>query len=420
MDALQLSRRGFLKIGTGGVLGYCLGDHIFPLFAEEGGKRAAAKACIVLWMAGGPSQIDTFDPKPGRPTGGSFKAIETAVRGLSFSEHFPLLAKEANRLGIIRTMTAKEGNHQRASYLLHTGYPPQGTVIHPSLGSTISADLGKPDFDLPNCVSIGGPTAGAGFLGANHNPYVVSNPNKPPDNLQPQYGLGAGRTDDRLKLLEFQDGEFARSHDGPESDGHKAIYRKAADLMKSPLVKAFDLSQEKPEVRDRYGRNNFGQGCIMARRLVESGVKYVEVSLGGWDTHKENFEQIKKLSSVVDPAFSTLLQDMSASGLLRETVVVWMGEFGRTPKINENDGRDHFPKAWTVLLAGGGIGGGRIVGETNEDGTGIKSRPVTVPDLFATLASQLGLNPAAVKVTPQGRPVTLVDNSGTAIKELVD
>jgi hypothetical protein len=419
MNPCDVNRREFLKTGFGGLVGAIVASRWDArLLAGDAILRRKAKACILLWMAGGPSQIDTFDPKPGTDNGGPFKPIETAVSGIRVSEHLPKVAQQAKHLAIVRSMTTKEGNHDRATYLMHTGYSPQATVRHASLGAIVAAEVGDPNFDLPSFISIGGPSGDGGYLGPRYNPFVIQNPTKPPDNLHPPGGLDAGDLDRRMKLLEGQEKEFTTSRGSPQSEAHKEIYLKAQRMMKSPLAKAFDVSQEKQALRDEYGTNTFGTGCLMARRLVEVGARFVEVSLGGWDTHRDNFEAVKARCGILDPGMAALLKDLDSRGMLEETMVIWMGDFGRTPKINANAGRDHFPRAWSVVLAGGGVKGGQVIGATDATGMEVKERPVRTGDLFATIASAFGLEYTKERITPEGRPITMVEKDAKIVKEL--
>jgi uncharacterized protein (DUF1501 family) len=221
-----------------------------------------------------------------------------------------------------------------------------------------------------------------------------------------------------MKLLKAQEDDFEKDHPSDEVTRHKTAYDKADRLMHTPLLEAFDLSKEKPELVQAYGDSQFGKGCLLARRLVERGVACVEVSLGGWDTHQDNFNRVAQNCKALDPGMGTLIKDLNDKGLLKNTLVLWMGEFGRTPKINPNNGRDHFPKAWSLALAGGGIQGGRVIGSTDKDGLEVKERPVTVPDLFATIYAALGVDSKKKNVSPLGRPIQLADN-GVAVKELL-
>jgi hypothetical protein len=368
-------------------------------------------------MSGGPSQLDTFDPKPGTLNGGPFKAIPTSAKGVMLSEHLPLLAEGAHHLSIIRSMVTREGNHERARYLLHTGYPPTGSVRHPTFGSIASHYLGDDGFELPNCVNINSPTFTSGFLKAEHDPFVVSDPMKPIEDLKYPQQMDTRRFRQRLLMLKDLEGDFLKKRVNRSTEAHQAIYKKADKLINSRHAKAFDLSDEPMALRVAYGMNRFGQGCLMARRLVESGVKFVEISLDGWDTHQNNFEQVKALLNMVDPAFSTLVRDLAERDLLDQTIVLWLGEFGRTPQINNNDGRDHFPNGWSAVLAGGGIRSGQVIGTTNADGTNVAERPVSVPDLFASLCFALGIDYNSQNYSREGRPIRVVDN-GSVIKEL--
>ena len=414
----EASRRNFLKFGMSSFLGLIAMQHLQSSAFSEVGKIAShAKHCIVLFMEGGPSQLDTFDPKPDTPNGGPLKAISTSVKGIQFSEHLPLMAEQAHHLSVIRSMVSREGNHERARYLLHTGYAPTGSVKHPTLGSITSHYLDDDDFELPNCININSPTFTGGFLGAKHDPFVVNDPMKPIDDLKYPSQMDSRRLSQRLKMLSDLEKSFLAKRSGRSTEAHQAIYKKADKLINSPHTKAFELSEEPVAVREAYGMNRFGQGCLMARRLVEAGVKFAEVSLGGWDTHDDNFNRTQRLLEVVDPAFSMLIKDLADRELLDKTIVLWLGEFGRTPTINNNEGRDHFPRGWNAVLAGGGIRGGQTIGETSEDGTQVADRPVSVPDLFASLCFALDINYNSENYSRGGRPIRVVNN-GSVVKEL--
>ncbi len=413
-----LSRRGFIKVGLGGLIGMLFADWLAqPLQGQVRTKKA--KSVILLWMNGGPSQIDTFDPKPNSVNGGIFKPIKTNVPEVQFTELLPQLAEHADKLAVIRSMVSRETNHQRAQYLLHTGYLPQGTVVHPSFGAIVAKEIGDENFDLPNFVSIRGPSFGAGFLGSIYNPLVVTNLSQPVENLLPPQYVTPERIERRLVLLRYLEGKFSELAKQENQNRHLVAYNKAVRLMRSPLTKAFNIAEEPESVKQAYGDNDFGRGCLLARRLVEAGVRFVEVYLDGWDTHQDNFNRTQKLCSVLDPAFATLLKDLKERNLLDSTLVLWMGEFGRTPRINPNEGRDHWAQGFSVVLAGGGIKGGQVIGATNEDGTQVVHRPVTVPDLFATLCHSLGIDPNKRYYTPNGRPVTITDK-GKIVSELVN
>ncbi len=410
-------RRDFLRtLGAGamGVAASALAPVSFPemlaLQAEELRKREMA--CILLWMAGGPSQFETFDPKPGTENGGETKVIDTAVPGIKIAQGWEKTARAMNDIAIIRSMTNKEGNHQRASYQLHTGYPPTATVKHPHIGCSAANERSDPKFDLPHLVSIGGPTIGAGFLGVGLEPFVIQNAERPPENAQPRVAVGRYRR--RLGLLDkLESAGFQKVGGSDRVKDHRSLYHQTARMVLSPRMKSFDLEDESPQLRDAYGRTAFGQGCLLARRLVEAGVSFIEVRSNGWDTHVQVNEKVGGLAAQVDPAFSTLIEDLKRRGMLDKTLVIWMGEFGRTPKINPNAGRDHFPRVFNVALAGGGVKGGQVIGASSADGTAVKDRPVSVPDLMASFCHALKVDASKELMTPVGRPIKVVDGGKT-------
>ena len=407
-----VSRRGFLRgvgLGAGAAaFGGLTFNDLMAVRAEELRKRQMA--CILLWMGGGPSQFDTFDPKPDHANGGGLKPIQTSAPGVRIAPGWDRTAKVMSEVALIRSMTNKEGNHQRATYQLHTGYAPSGTVKHPNFGCVVGNELGDPKFDLPHVVSIGGATTGAGILGTSFEPFVVANPERPPTNVELPRAVGADRFRRRLGLL------HALEHSGFELTGgadrvkdHSALYKQTAGMILSPRMRAFDLDDEPPAVRSAYGQTAFGNGCLLARRLVQAGVTFVEVRSNGWDTHQQVHDRVGKLAGEVDPGFGSLVADLKERGLLERTLVVWMGEFGRTPKINPNAGRDHFPRVFNVALAGGGVKGGQVVGESSADGTEVKDAPVAVNDLLKSVCHALKIDPAKENMSPLGRPIKVVD-----------
>ena len=328
------------------------------------------------------------------------------------------MAKMMGDAAIIRSMTSKEGSHPRASYLLHTGYLPTASVKYPSIGSLVASELADPKSQLPSFVRIGGRggnSSGAGFLGVQFDPFDVQNPSSPPTNTQPASDVA--RYQRRLALLDRLQADFARESPDVVAD-HKKLYDRAARMVLSSDMKAFDLSQESAKVRESYGEGQFAAGCLLARRLVEAGVTFVEVTSNGWDTHDDNFARSKRLSGEVDQPFAQLLRDLKARGMLGKTLVVWMGEFGRTPRINPRGGRDHYPRAFNAVLAGGGIRGGQVIGETDSGGNAVEKRPVTVPDLFQTICTSLVIDPAKENLSGIGRPIKIVDG-GEPVKELL-
>jgi uncharacterized protein (DUF1501 family) len=412
-------RRTFLGIGASAVFGSLVAKWLAPTSALAADKpKAPAQACILLWLNGGPSHIDTFDPKPGRATGGPFKAIRARAPGMLLSEHLPHLAERGDRIALVRSMSSKEGNHNRAQYFVHTGYAPNPTVVHPSLGGWASARLASANVELPAFVSLGGPSFGAGFLGVQHGPFVVQKAGAPPADVALPAGVDATRFERRRAALDAMEERFQRQTGDAKIEGRRQVYAEAVRLMQSPKLDAFDVSAESAATKAVYGDTDFGRGCLVARRLVERGVKFVEVVLDGWDTHKDDFERTKKLMATLDPALSALLDDLGARGLARSTLVACMGEFGRTPHINPNDGRDHWPGAWSAVLAGAGIRGGVVHGATDEDGAKVTGPTTGVPDLLATMASVLGLDPSHTEMTPVGRPLSVTDD-GTPIRAVL-
>jgi hypothetical protein len=407
-----ISRRGFLGLIGAGAAGLGWLDCL-TLHAEK--VRMAHRACILLWMAGGPSQFETFDPKPGADSQGPTRAIPSAVPGIAVAEHWRKTAGVTKDLAILRSLTSKEGNHGRATYLLHTGYPPSGGTVHPGFGSIVARELGQADFDLPNFVSIRGQSVGPSFLGVKYAPFVVLDPNRLPDNLTaPVQGKRLHR---RLDLLKELEGEFAQSGAADQVHDHQTLYQQTAQMVLSPRVKAFNLEAEPAKLRSLYGRTPFGQGCLLARRLVEAGVPFVEVELPGWDTHGNELATLKKHIPPVDQGLAALVTDLKVRGLLDNTLVVWMGEFGRMPHINLTGGRDHFPTAFNAVLAGGGVKGGQIIGATNKVGREVVQRPITVPDLFCTFCQSLGIDPRHENESNVGRPLQIVEG-GAVVKEV--
>ncbi len=411
-----LGRRGFLRsvgLGAAGLAGVSFTD-LMALKADE--LRKHQMSCILLWMAGGPSQMETWDPKPDHANGGGTKVIDTSVAGIKIANGWEKTAQVMNEIALIRSMTNKEGNHERATYQMHTGYAPSGTVKHPSFGCVTANELGDPKFDLPHIVSIGGNSVGAGMLGVALEPFVVQDATKAPSNVIPP--VGQHRFSRRLGLMHaLEQGAFEKTGGADRVKDHTALYRQTAGMVLSPRMKAFDLDQEDPKLRAAYGSSPFGQGCLLARRLVQAGVTFIEVRSGGWDTHQQNNEKVGKNAEQVDPGFATLISDLKQRGMLEKTLVIWMGEFGRTPKINPNAGRDHFPRVFNVALAGGGIKGGQVIGESSADGTEVKDHPVAVNDLLTSFCHSLKINPAKENMSPLGRPIKIVEG-GKLVKEL--
>jgi hypothetical protein len=441
----RLSRREWLKMSAAGVAVGSTSGWLEAMAADTAASKERKGSCILLWMTGGPSQTDTFDMKPDHANGGEFKPIETSVPGINISEHLPNLAKQMQHMVPIRSMQSKEGDHERATFYLRTGYRPQGPVHYPTLGSLISNELGDTQSELPNFVSISpfrvfSPGAySPGFLGPQYAPVVIGEyrfgqqnaaeyeKSLKVENMQRPSHVEAAQADARLSLLSEMETSFGNARPGLIAQSHQTAYQQAVRMMRSDAVKAFELDEEPAKLRDEYGRNQFGQSCLLARRLVERGVPFVEVSLNsvdgrqffGWDTHGDNFNQVKALSGVLDPGWGTLLKDLKDRGLLETTTIVWMGEFGRTPNINGSKGRDHFPAAWSTVVCGGGIKGGQVVGKTNESGMSVADRPVSVPDLLATVVKSLGIDPNKQNMSNVGRPIRIADPEGKPIEEIL-
>jgi hypothetical protein len=424
-------------LAAAGVLGSSTSGWLEALAADASRNPQRKQSCILLWMSGGPSQLDTFDLKPEHPHGGPFKPIKTSVPGIQISEHFPQIAGLANHLAIVRSMTSKEGDHGRATYFLRTGYLPQGPVRYPSLGALVSNELGEHDAELPNFVSVApfrviNPSAfGAGFLGPSRAPLIVGESRFMPfpqgqndaagalkvQDLAPSADVSRKQVDARVEILQQVQREFLAGHPDVSASSHQYAYERAVRLMKSAAAKAFDVDEEKAVVRDAYGRNLFGQGCLLARRLVERRVPFVEVTLNGWDTHSDNANTVRRLSETVDAAWAALMTDLKERGLLETTLIVWMGEFGRTPKFGRPDGRDHWPNSFSAVLAGGGIRGGQVIGDTGPDGAAIRERPVTVPEFLATICQALGIDHQKQNTSNVGRPIRIVAPGTRAVRE---
>lgn len=420
----EVNRRGLLQLGLGGYLGMSLlGSDL--LRADEGtdtGKRmpgkGQAKHCIVLYMAGGMSQTDTFDPKPGTLNAGPLKAIKTSAKGVQFSEYLPGLAEQANKLAVLRSMSTREGAHDRARYLLHTGYAISGTVKHPDLGALIAQATHDEAFDMPAYVHINGSPIGPGFIGVEHAPFTVANAKQPVANLGYPKKVDGRRWGRRRKLLVAIEKRFKKDHPGGETEGHTKVYSKADRLMHSAQVKAFNLAEEPKLLRTAYGDNAFGQGCLMARRLVQAGVKAVEVQLGGWDTHEDNFTKNKRNCEMLDAGFATLMRDLADKGLLKKTLVLLVTEFGRTPTVNKKEGRDHWAKGWSVVMGGASIKGGQALGSTNKDGSKVAETPIAAQDMMASVMHALGVDTTKLNYTREGRPLRVVDKAGKVLPEL--
>lgn len=441
-----MTRREILRCAGLGLVGQSASGWL-PVFADQVATDPRRRRhCVLLWMSGGPSQTDTFDMKPEHANGGEFEEIATAVPGLRLCEHLPKLAEQADRLAIVRGLSTTEGDHGRGTFLMRTGHRPGGPIRYPAIGASLSKALGAADVELPNYVSILpyqsiNPAAfGPGFLGPAHAPTTVGvaqGYEAPGDSeeearfaelgvdyLHRAPGVDAAQGDARLELWRHLQTGFLARRGGGAATAHHTVYRRAVRMMQSKAAAAFDLSGEPDEVREAYGAGRFGQGCLMARRLIEQGVPFVEVTLGGfeagalgWDTHANNFPTVRSLCRQLDAGWGTLMRELDERGLLESTTILWMGEFGRTPAINNRAGRDHWPDSWSCVLAGGGIRGGQAYGRTSADGTEVEEGKVDVGDVLATLCQALGVDPATQNFTAQDRPIRIAE--GTPIAEVL-
>jgi uncharacterized protein (DUF1501 family) len=413
-----MSRRHFLSHMAGAAaLAAPATAFTNSILANATDMRKRHKAAILLWMGGGPSTMDIWDLKPGAATGGPFKQIATSADGVAISEHMPLMAKQMHHMAIVRSMSTREADHMRGRYYMHTGYVPNPNVEHPGYGSVIAHELVSqvPDLEIPPFVSVGGGSVGPGFLGMTWAPFVVDS-NGNVRNLD--MGIDPARLQQRMAMLETIEKKFIGEKRGGSADDHMKVLDKTVKLMTSQQMSAFKVAQEPKDEQDKYGTTGFGKGCLMARRLVEMGVPFVEVDLGGWDNHANIFTtlQNQKLPEL-DKAMSALVSDLADRGMLEDTVVMWMGEFSRTPNINGGGGRDHWARSWSVVVGGGGFKRGVAVGETSSDGKEVVSEPYTSQDLMASTLKALGISLETTFTAKNGRPMKIA-NSGKVIKEL--
>jgi hypothetical protein len=370
----------------------------------------------LFWNGGGMSHIDTWDPKPGRETQGEFEPIETSVPGIQISEIFPQLAKQMHHCSLIRSIAGTQGAHGRATYHLQTSYLPAGNLVHPGVGSVAVHELPKMG-DLPAYISISGQAPKASYLGQRCEAYYVTQPGDKDPYLSFPEGIVETRGNKRLELLAKYNKRFAGDSTDLRLSASETSIQEAVKLMRSPALEAFELSKLPQATIDRYGDTPFGRGALLAKRLVEKGVRFIQVNRGGFDTHGNNFPAMRTHGEVMDPALASLVEDLAATGKLETTLIMMISEFGRTPRINDNAGRDHWPNVFSCFLAGGGIRGGNVIGSSDEDGAKPKDRPVQVPDLHATICHSLGINPEKEVMTQLQRPMKLVDN-GKPVQEL--
>lgn len=421
----EWSRRRFME-GTAktflgvGALGITSRSHavLGPNLGIEP-RAAAAKHIIYLYMGGGMTHLDTFDTKPGHENQGQTKTIKTNVPGIGMSEYLPSLAQRADKLAIVNSLTSTAGAHQQANYLMHTSYEERATIKHPGIGAWALKYKDRMNPNLPGSVFIGGNSrinGGGGFFEPEYEPLAINDPAAGLKNSKIR-GMNQEAFDRRLEVAGKFDQEFHQRYDVKQVRAYTQMYDDAVRIMQSSDLAAFDLRQEDEMTRERYGDNAFGQGCLLARRLIEHDVRAVEVSYGGWDMHNNVFISAPERCAVLDQGMAALLDDLERRGKLEDTLVVLTTEFGRTPRINQNAGRDHYPKAFSSVLAGGGIQGGQKYGKTDEGAENVIENPVKIADFNATIAHALGLPLDQVLYSPSKRPFT-VAHKGKPVLDL--
>ncbi len=414
----HLSRRSWMKglLTTAGGMAVANWGALFHSQTIAADVKRSGKRCIMLYMEGGASQTDTFDMKPGRPTGGAFRPMQTNVPGIQVCEFLPNVARHADKLAIIRSMRTQSVDHGIGGYHMHTCYPSSQRFPHPEIGAMIAKYCENPESDLPSFVKIGSTSGiyGSGYLGPTYEPFVVGEDGRLPPFANP--AVPAEVQDRRGELLNFTEQRFAEQRPGEPFASHRTAELRTIRLMRAR--KAFDVGAEWEKVKDRYGDSKFGRGCFTAMKLVEAGVSFVEIGQYGYDTHIDNFPISKANFSILDPAWGSLMDDLTQRGLLQDTLIVWTSEFGRTPAINNRAGRDHFGRAWTVVLAGGGIKGGQHYGASDRDGFEVQDNPVSEGDYFATIYKTLGINHRA-KHYLGSRPIWATPEGSKPIKELL-
>jgi len=425
----DMSRRHFMRhLATGAATIPAL-EFIGHLQANAAELQKRNKACILMWMGGGPPTIDIWDLKPGSKNAGEFKPVGTKG-DLQISELLPKTAMAMDNLSVVRSMSTREADHGRGRYYMHTAFVPNPTVTHPTFGSVVSYELGQKRkwLEIPAFVAIGGNPGSPGYLGMTNAPFAVDSNGQIRNSSMK--GTTRDRLGQRLAMLNVVEDNFIRTGRGDAPQAHKDVYHKAVNLMTSKQMAAFNFNQEKPEVLQKYtstgsttgmmrrGGGQFGRGLLMARRLVETGVPFVEVSNGGWDMHNGVFTSLRNKLPEQDAGISALVGDLKERGMLNDVVLVWMGEFGRTPRINGNTGRDHWANSWSVMIGGGGLKGGIAIGQTGPDGDTVVGKSYQPGDVWATVAQALGIPVNTVHKSKRGRPMKLA-NGGTPIKELI-
>lgn len=420
------TRRSFMTAAAKACLGVSVlampsivraADEQVAAAAKGAGK---AKSVIYLYMAGGMSHIDTWDPKPGTEGAGEFDPIKTSAPGVMIGEHLPLMAKQMDQCALIRSLNSKVGEHQRANYMMHTSYLPLGTARHPGLGPWVLRLAGRTNANLPGSVIVGrgGLGSGSGFLGTEYEPLLIGKAQDGLANINRPGMITEEQFEQRMSLLDKLDADFRKTYQTRGVQGYNEFYAEARRMMHSTDVEAFNLAKEDDATREKYGSDPFGQGCLLARRLVQHGVRFVEVALGGWDTHADNFDRVEELCNKLDKGMAALIADLRERGLLESTLVVLTSEFGRTPRINadRNNGRDHHPKAFSGILAGGGVKGGQVWGKSDKAGNQVDSDGVSIPDFNSTIAYALGVDHEKKLKAKDGRPFTLGNEGKPLVK----
>ncbi len=425
----DFTRRDALKLATGLGVSFLLPGLELRAAERRGDERP--RSLITLWMAGGPSQLETWDPHPESKHGGPTRAISTTIPDLQIAHHLPQMAEQMHNLSVIRSLVSKEGDHERGTYFVQTGYRPETTVVHPSLGSILAQQRPDDSVEIPMHVSLatgdGFVVPRGGYLGDEYDAFRIYDPGRNIRNMR--QSVSAERQDRRLANLEVVSRSFRKGREQQvDNTLHQHVIERALTMMTSEQLKAFELDEEPQAIVERYGDSRFGRGCLVARRLVQQGVRSIQVVLRGFDTHANNFEGHEIQCAQLDPAFATLMQDLEEHGLLQSTIVLCIGEFGRTPRINALDGRDHWPQGFSCVVGGGGLRSGMVIGGTDPDRAAreqdrpLKSRtapddPIQIPDLYATILSQMNVSPDEEIITPIGRPIALCE--GTPIEQLM-
>lgn len=418
---VAVDRRSFLRSATavGAVSQMTLLNVLRnPALADE--LKRQEKRVILLWLAGGASQLETWDPKPGRPTGGPFRAIPTAVPGTHISELMPKMAQRMNHTAIIRSLNTKNGDHGGGAALMETGKGPEAGLPYPDLGAMVARELGRADSQVPDYVSMYTSTEGrrkgtAGFFGSRYAPMFLDK-GMMPENIRRRDALLDIDHKERADLRDLLSKKFTQGRQNSTVDSYNGAFQRVRGLMASE--KLFDIEQESASMRDKYGPTQFGEQTLVARRLIEAGVPFVKIARAWWDSHGQNFETHLELVTELDHVMSTLIDDLADRGLLKSTLIITLGEFGRTPTINPSLGRDHFPTAWSCSLTGSGIQGGAVWGKTDEDGKTVAENPVNAAGLFATIFQALGVDHAK-EYHLGDRPIPLTDPGTQPVRQLL-